>query len=493
MRKQSPRRFFAAVAISVATLLLLVDAGASMAATRYLRPNGDLSSSKPWVVAGAGTAWEALADNVAETQAPTGAGYLASDESTGYTSVGLQTMPLGGAGGVQATAWVYTGNANQVTIEVLKSDGGGRLAKGYSTGPGWNSVLIETPFTQTELDNAVLKLRPTPAATQQIYAAFLKITYTPSPPKAYWGSWMDGDVYGGTGDAPWSSATWNTFQADSGRAASIVHFGQPAPWQQSFSAQPLELTKARGAIPLMDMGSKGATLEEIANGTKDSYLNAWAKAVRSYGKPFFFRWDWEMNGTWYTWGQEAAADPALFKSAWRHFRDVADAQGATNITWVWCPNTRFTGSTGLTSLYPGDAYVDWTCIDGYNRGTNPINPTGWTKFASVIAPTYNSLSTLAPSKPVMIGETASTEIGGSKAQWISDALSTQLPNRFPNVKAVVWFNWNHPSALEGSRWDWQIESSSSAQTAFANAISSPYYAGNTFGNLPSWTRVQPLP
>lgn len=241
----------------------------------------------------------------------------------------------------------------------------------------------------------------------------------------------------------------------------------------------------------MDMGSEGASLEEIEDGSKDAYLTSWARAAKEYGKPFFFRWDWEMNGTWFPWGAEAAASPTQFRNAWRHFHDIAEAQGATNITWVWCPNTRFTGGTSLSALYPGSEYVDWTCIDGYNSGTNPIKPASWIKFLTLFSPTYNSLKSLAPGKPVMIGETASTEMGGSKAQWIDDAFSTQLPRRFPNVKAISWFNWNHP--FEGSRWDWQIESSASAQAAFSNAISSPYFAGNTFGNLPSLTRIQPLP
>lgn len=492
MRKHSPCSLFSAMALAVVSLLFLVDAGSACASTTaYLRPNADLSSSQPWAVIGAGSAWEALADGVTETQAPAGAGYIASSESTGYTSVGLKTIPLAGTSEVQATAWVYTASANRTTVEVLKSDGGGRIAAGYPIAAGWNAIPIKRALTQIELDNAVLKFRATPSKPQQISAAFLKVTYTPSPPKVYWGAWMSGETYGGTGDVPWSTVTANTFEAHATRAPSIVHFGQPAPWNQAFTSQPLSLARARGAIPLIDMGSEGASLKEIEDGSKDSYLASWARAAREYGKPFFLRWDWEMNGTWFPWGKEAAANPKQFKNAWQHFHEIAEAQGATNITWVWCPNTRFTGATPLSYLYPGSEYVDWTCIDGYNRGSNPIEPAGWTKFLTLFSPTYSSMKTLAAGKPVMIGETASTEIGGSKAEWIDDAFSTQLPRRFPNVKAISWFNWNYPE--EKGRWDWQIESSQSAQAAFANVISSPYYAGNTFGSLPSLTRIQPLP
>jgi hypothetical protein len=493
-RSRSPSRLFVPLAVLALALLLPLAAGvgpAGAATTTYLRPNADLSSTGSWAVVGAGTAWEALADNVTPGQAPSSSGYIASSGAAGYTTVGLKTMPLAGATAVQMTAWVYTANASETIVDVLKSNTGARVARAYITAPGWNSIPLEVPLKQADLDTAVLRIRSTLSHPQQVSAAFLTVTYEPPTPEVYWGARMDGEVYGSSGDAPWSSATWNAFETHAGKAASIVHFGQPAPWTQPFTAQPLELTRARGAIPLMDMGSDGATLAEIAGGARDSYLTSWARAARSYGKPFFLRWDWEMNGTWFGWGQEAAADPAQFKSAWRHFHDLVEAQGATNVTWVWCPNTKFKGATSLPSLYPGGEYVDWTCTDGYNRGTNPIKPESWRAFSTVFGSTYTTLLSLAPDKPVMIGEVASTEVGGSKAKWIADGFASLLPVKYPKIKAVSWFNWNIP--VGESRWDWPIESSESAQAAFSNVISSPYFARNTFGSLPSLTRIQPLP
>jgi len=332
-----------------------------------------------------------------------------------------------------------------------------------------------------------------------VFEASAQQAAEPPSPKVYWGAWMDGHVYDRQGeppwgDAPWDGNTWDEFERNVGKSASIVHFGQPAPWNQVFDATPLTLSRERGAIPLMDMASNGASLQGIAAGTKDTYLIDWARAVADYGKPFFFRWDWEMNGSWFHWGQEAAENPALFVEAWRHFHDIAEAQGALNITWVWCPNTTFASSTPLESLYPGDSYVDWTCVDGYNHGLNEISPNGWTDFHSLFSQTYNELLSLAPTKPVMIAETGSTEVGGgaSKAEWITGALGPQLAIDFPQVKAVVWFNWNIPTE-DGEAWDWPIESSPNAEAAFASAISSPYYAGDEFGDLPALTRIQPLP
>jgi hypothetical protein len=104
----------------------------------------------------------------------------------------------------------------------------------------------------------------------------------------------------------------------------------------------------------------------------------------------------------------------------------------------------------------------------------------------VFGETYTNITgTVAPSKPMIIGETGSTEYGGSKAGWITDMLATQLPQNFPKIKGFLWFNWYAPP-------DWDIETSSSAQSAFANGIKSSYYATNSFGSL-STTKVQPLP
>jgi beta-mannanase len=193
-------------------------------------------------------------------------------------------------------------------------------------------------------------------------------------------------------------------------------------------------------------------------------------------------------------GAEAAANPELFKSVWRQFHNMAENAGATNITWVWCPNVKYPGSTPLKSLYPGNAYVDWTCMDGYNHGTKTPEWAPWTSFYDLFSGTYQELVSSefeGHEKPIMIGETASTEVGGSKPEWISEALGSVLPTSFPRIEAMLWFNWNITE--NGTLWDWPIESSADSTAAFANAISSSFYAPGSFGSLAALTRIQPLP
>lgn len=202
-----------------------------------------------------------------------------------------------------------------------------------------------------------------------------------------------------------------------------------------------------------------------------------ANEFKSYGGPVLFRPFWEMNGSWYPWGN-GNTPVATYIAAWRHMHDVMSTI-APNISWVWCPNYYFPNAgTDPAPWYPGDAYVDWTGFDAYNRGTNPIGAEGWKSVAQVFDTIYNRVAQIAPSKPILVGEPASTEKGGSKAAWTSELLS-QLPTRYPKVRGLVWFNW----ADEG--WDWPIESSPAAQAAFKTGIASSYYGAtpNATGKL----------
>ncbi len=251
----------------------------------------------------------------------------------------------------------------------------------------------------------------------------------------------------------------------------------------------MELIRNRGNIPLITVSTDTVKLSSITAGKYDSAYITWAQQAKAYGHPFFFRFDWEMNGGWYTWGTTSSSKntPADYVAAWRHVHDIFTQYGATNVTWVWCVNTEFPGSAPIDQLYPGDNYVDWTSIDGYNKSS----ATFWQSFSNLFTATYNHILQFAPNKPIMIAETATHEIGGSKANWITDALTVQVPLHFPKIKALLWFNWR--IFENGAYQDWNIESSASSQQAFHDGISSPYYMpGGGFGNLPLLTKIDPL-
>lgn len=325
-------------------------------------------------------------------------------------------------------------------------------------------------------------------------AAVVALADTPRTPSIYWGAYVEGrstyaTLFGGTwGDSPWDGKTVNQFERDAGKRMSIEHYGEPPPWVAPFDVAAAQLVARRGAIAAIDMSSQDVPLAQIAAGRYDSSIKSWAESARRFGRPFFLLFDEEMNGTWYGYSPGKNGNTVGdFIAAWRHIHDVMDAEGASNVTWVWCPNIDpYHSLTPYASLYPGDAYVDWTCLNGYNWGR-----TQWQTFDEVFGQSYREILAVAPSKPVMIGEMSSDESGGSKAAWITDALTQELPQHFPQIKAVLWFNWR--IYQDGEWWPWEIESSPAAQSAFAQAIRLPYYAaGGEYGNLPLLTKVTPL-
>ena len=294
-------------------------------------------------------------------------------------------------------------------------------------------------------------------------------------PTVQWGAWINGSVYSPTlGNAPWDATTWDTFEQHAGKRVSWLHFGQPAPWDQPFAAGPFQDCQARGATPLCDMAIGTATLAQVSQGEHNTDFTAWAEAAKAYGDPILLRWCWEMNGTWFPYGAEAAKDPAIYVAAWRLVHALFADAGATNVKWVWCPNTVFPGSTPLKELYPGDRYVNWLGVDGYNRGTNPLGPSGWQTFQQVFGTALTQLADLS-SHPIAVCEIGCTETGGSKAAWIKD-MFVQLP-KHSRVQAMAWFNWDVPSG--SGEWDWPVESSASAQAAFKAGIADPRYIGSS--------------
>jgi hypothetical protein len=135
-------------------------------------------------------------------------------------------------------------------------------------------------------------------------------------------------------------------------------------------------------------------------------------------------------------------------------------------------------TTPLAQLYPGDAYVDWVALDGYNWGTDYGNR--WQTFAEVYTASYKELRQLAPTKPIMIAEIGSQENGGDKAAWIRDALGVQLPTNFPAIKALAWFNWDANDPIQVA----SIESSAAATAAFGDTVGgSPFFLPNRFGDI----------
>src|SRR5262245_21309491 len=177
-----------------------------------------------------------------------------------------------------------------------------------------------------------------------------------NPPSVYCGlSWTA---------IPWDPSALAAAEAAANKKFSILSFAQP--WQdegvfQSFDPNPFNAARDHGSIPMITWASwnlrKGTAdfqSADITAGTYDTFIWDWATEAKDWGHPFFMRYDWEMNGWWYPWGEGMlnpsngqiinGNHPGDFVKMWRHVRDIFTQVGATNVTWVWCPNIMSTGA-----------------------------------------------------------------------------------------------------------------------------------------------------
>ena len=314
-----------------------------------------------------------------------------------------------------------------------------------------------------------------------------------APSTLFWGGWIGSQL---TGDeAPWDMNAVAEFEGIANKGMSVVNFSSPFANCSSskcsyydFPTQPMESIRSHGSIPFFSWGSQalGAGLNQpdfqladVIAGTHDAYIRQFAEEARDWGHPFFLRFNWEMNGNWFAWMEGVNGNqPGESAAAWRHVHDIFTSVGATNATWVWCPNVDPENNLrDLASLYPGDEYVDWTGLDGYNWGTNPARPDKWRTFDQLYRSTYTEITeTIAPSKPLIISEVGSTEHGGSKAAWIREMLAA-VPVHYPKIRGLLWFE-KYDDGM-----DWPIETSSSAAGAFAEGIQATSYRTNAYGSL----------
>jgi|GEM_PF-4384195 len=219
--------------------------------------------------------------------------------------------------------------------------------------------------------------------------------------------------------------------------------------------------------------ANGKTLyKAIADGNCDELLHAIGKRIKEYGNPLFLRFAWEMNIDSMQWSiQKTGSSPSDFIAAWRRFHDIVVSEGGTNALWVFAPNVNAYQSIAYNLLYPGDGYVDWTGLDGYNWGTTQ-SWTHWETFSSIFSSSYATITNLAPAKPLMIAEVNTTDVGGNKAAWYRDMLAIQIPNNFPKITAVVFYNEDR-SAQE--HVNWLFDSAADSLQAFSESIKRSMY------------------
>jgi beta-mannanase len=269
-------------------------------------------------------------------------------------------------------------------------------------------------------------------------------------------------------DWPGSTAGLAAAEATAGRKANLietyVHWG--GGWSAFTQLRSgIAAAIAHGSTPVISWmsddpsaaGQAAYDVRSIAGGSWDAYARSWADGLRALRSPVLLRLDSEMNGNWMTYSPGFGGNgttAADFVAAWRHLHDIFRAAGATNVSWVWSPNVEYTGSQPLRPLYPGDAYVDWVALDGYNWGTTYGHV--WQSFGQVFDSSIAAVERLT-SRPFMIAETASAEAGGDKAAWITGMFAELASRR--DIRGLIWFDLNKET-------DWRIASDPASAGAF---------------------------
>jgi hypothetical protein len=219
------------------------------------------------------------------------------------------------------------------------------------------------------------------------------------------------------------------------------------------------------------------SLESIADGSHDRYIDVFARSVKAYPHEVVVRFMHEMNGFWYPWASGAEGNtPQEYVRAWRHVHERFARLGVSNVRWMWAPNAVYPGAGDLRRLYPGDAYVDRIGISAYNWGARRHDGvlTRWQGFESLFEPTIDRVRRFSD-KPVWVAEVGSTSSGGSKAAWIGSMFADLRSSR--EIAGVIWFDIHDTN----QNADWRIETESDAVRAWTRGFAARRWTDNQEG------------
>ncbi len=291
-----------------------------------------------------------------------------------------------------------------------------------------------------------------------------------------------------TGNA---EATLAAFESSIGRRLAIVQTftgwqaasGTPIPFPTAFASYASSI----GATPMVTWQPEQAvtagqspggllsdqpnfSLAQLSSGRYDGYIRSWADQAKAFGRVVYVRLMHEMNDKTYPWsiGVNGNTGAGEYIATWQHIVHIFQTEGATNVQFVWCVGAK-PSNPNPAEYFPGDNYVSWISIDGYNRGTP------WESFTTIFSQAYSEITAVS-SHPVMIGETGCVEDPtnpGAKAAWITSAFDEEIPQQFPRIRAVLYFD------APGRGFSYALSSSSASLNAFSRVAASPQFQANS--------------
>lgn len=273
-------------------------------------------------------------------------------------------------------------------------------------------------------------------------------------PKKEWG------VYTG-----WAETALDSFETLVGKQAQyravFIHWGN----ENAFPTYLAPYVKDKGKTLVIfweatnynntSVNQQTYSYDNINSGAWDAYFAQFAQAAKQYGGQVIIIPFSEMNGNWFPWAITVNGNSAdKHISAYRRIRDFF--RDAPNVKFGWAPNNDSlpdTAANKFENFYPGDNYVDYVGLDGFNFDLP------WMSFDQVFGSAINRIKVYK--KPIFIFSFASAQ-GSQKSAWITDALTIQIP-KYPEIKGWIWFN-------ESKERDWRVNSDLNSLSAFKTAL-----------------------
>ncbi len=231
-------------------------------------------------------------------------------------------------------------------------------------------------------------------------------------------------------------------------------------------------------------------LNSFLRGDHDFRLREWARAAKASATPLMVEWAPEANGRWYPWnglwngagntmgyGDPTIPDgPERYRDVFRRVVDIFNYEGVTNVTWVFHVDSQPQPQEAWNSMaayYPGDQYVDWLGLSVFGA---QFPWQYWDSFANVLEHSYLEFAALSQTKPLAISEFGVIEDpydANRKTQWINEALSTLLDERFNRIKFISY--WHESSWIPSHQNNLRIDSSAQSLATYRNLINRPEF------------------
>ncbi|MGU3437507.1 OpgC domain-containing protein [Actinomycetes bacterium M1A6_2h] len=262
-------------------------------------------------------------------------------------------------------------------------------------------------------------------------------------------------------------------------------------------------------------------LGNLTTDDADTMAQLLADLRKQLGTEFYVRFGPEMNGSWYSWGQQ----PEAYVSA---FRTVADSvhRAVPSASMLWTPsygagypfgNARGavpgTGNRDTAALdtdgdgtvtgadnpyspyYPGDDAVDWVGLSLYhwgdlqNFGTNSLPEPG--KFAAELDGTYGYPDTAGAgrnfyqtyvrdaAKPMFVETAAFYQPNGTgsaseidiKSAWWEQIFGAETRSAYPGITMVTWLEVERAEdEVDGALVDWRATATPTMASALKSAL-----------------------